>query len=230
VCLQREILEQNVLEMKQYIAAKVDELETLIQEMGAMQRHLKDIDGNKNFIIEVNIHVRLEIFFRPLQVTRSVERQTKIPGNFFDTRCRTCDFLCHRNCDMATEGDKENCWAMNYWGDCKMCPGKCSFTHHINVDHRVEFEKVKQVSAHSATGLIRLKRQLQKETDEDMKKRYGQSVDEKLRTERVLEKIAEQMMTTEVVEQFTPFIANFLSLDGHSSQDRQHSRLSQAPR
>jgi hypothetical protein len=46
---------------------------------------------------------------------------------------------------MATEGDKENCWAMDYWGDCKICPGKCSYKQHQNVDHRIEFEKVKMV-------------------------------------------------------------------------------------
>jgi cell division protein FtsB len=53
VCLQREILEQNVLEMKRYIAAKVVELESLIDEMSAMKKHIKAIDENKNFILEV---------------------------------------------------------------------------------------------------------------------------------------------------------------------------------
>lgn len=69
------------------------------------------------------------------------EKIVEVPTEKNVTSCMNCKFSCHKTCSRSNNADKEKCCAM-VDGLCKICPGKCAWTSHINKHFIVKREMV----------------------------------------------------------------------------------------
>lgn len=54
------------------------------------------------------------------------------------TTCLNCNITCHENCPYAIDSLKYKCIVMDNSGNCKLCPGKCSWQSHSNVPYIIK--------------------------------------------------------------------------------------------
>lgn len=81
----------------------------------------------------------------PTDKVEHVEYQTKKtsvkPGEY-TTLCTICNFTCHAVCAYANDEEKKNCCVMTKDGYCTVCPKKCFWDKHKNVQFLLVGEKV----------------------------------------------------------------------------------------
>ncbi|XP_028407935.1 uncharacterized protein LOC114530563 [Dendronephthya gigantea] len=73
------------------------------------------------------------------------ERVEKVPlqSGTYVTRCIPCNYTCHPFCDILRNEDKKYCAAMSN-GRCQQCPSRCDWSVHVNVQYRMEIERVER--------------------------------------------------------------------------------------
>ncbi|XP_028408015.1 uncharacterized protein LOC114530621 [Dendronephthya gigantea] len=79
-----------------------------------------------------------------LDYSLTEEKRVKVPlqSGTYVTNCIPCNYTCHPFCDIPRMEDKKYCAAMRN-GRCQQCPNHCDWSVHVNVQYRVEIERVK---------------------------------------------------------------------------------------
>ncbi|OWA54888.1 hypothetical protein BV898_19280 [Hypsibius exemplaris] len=144
VMKERRSLQAIIDGLRQRIREGLEKMHGIKEMQAVVERHKADVNNNKNFT-----------------VTRSVPHTIKIPLiGVHVTHCLTCNHSCHVNCTIPLASKKNLCCAMDDKDNCKVCPKKCSWFQHANVDHKTEVQQVQETI-----------------TIEKMKKEYGIAVD-----------------------------------------------------
>lgn len=89
------------------------------------------------------------------------------PGQFA-TNCVCCNRTCHFPCTIADDCDKHRCSVMDSLGYCTIC--RCHWSSHHNMPYRFEIQEVEEVKTMNV-----------------LKEAYGDAVNKKLKTEKMLE-------------------------------------------
>ncbi|XP_039599310.1 uncharacterized protein LOC120522434 isoform X2 [Polypterus senegalus] len=128
VLKERKRLETAVEGLKPQIKAGLIKLEEIRQTRDILNKHITNIENNKNFEYEV-------------EVTETIRESIAGTGKFI-TNCQKCNFTCHYPCKLPNDKDKIKCAAMKD-GVCTVCPGKCVWSVHSNQQHRFIYETKK---------------------------------------------------------------------------------------
>lgn len=171
VLLERERLERTVEGIQQQITSGLRKLDQLKFEIDILFDHEADIRRNKKFKYTVPVEETIKIMLDP--------------GTYV-TNCLKCNRTCHFPCAYANDQDKKRCAAME--GDmdtdnrtCCVCPGKCVWTVHHNMEYRFDFK----------TTMI-------EKTAEDLKKRYEIATGKKMSHEQLINNVIADMEATEL--------------------------------
>ncbi|XP_039592071.1 uncharacterized protein LOC120515276 [Polypterus senegalus] len=128
VLKERKRLETAVEGLKPQIKVGLIKLEEIRQTCDILNKHITDIESNKDFEYEVE---------------ETVTKRESIAGTGkFITNCQKCNFTCHYPCGLPNDKSKINCVAMKD-GVCTVCPGKCVWSVHSNQQHRFIYETKK---------------------------------------------------------------------------------------
>ncbi|XP_072406599.1 uncharacterized protein [Chiloscyllium punctatum] len=149
-------LTKEVLRERQQLEAAIEGLQpqikmglTKLEEIRKTQHQL-DLDANKDFEYEVDVHV-------PFRVN--------IPEwGKYATNCQTCQFTCHYPCRVPFDVFQMLCKAMSWRGYCTVCPNKCASSVHSSQKYRFVCEARKKIRTHTE-----LKERYEKVSGEKMK-------------------------------------------------------------
>ncbi|XP_039591928.1 uncharacterized protein LOC120515216 [Polypterus senegalus] len=125
---ERKHLETVVDGLRPQITTALSKREEIRQTRDILNKHITDIESNKDFEYEVDV----------------IQRKTEsIAGtDEFITNCQKCRFTCHYPCSLPNDENKIKCSAMKD-GVCTVCPGKCAWNIHSNQQHRFIYETKK---------------------------------------------------------------------------------------
>uniref|UniRef100_A0A8C4TPL9 AIG1-type G domain-containing protein n=1 Tax=Erpetoichthys calabaricus TaxID=27687 RepID=A0A8C4TPL9_ERPCA len=133
--LTKEVLEERrrlqaaVEGLRPQIKAALSKCEEIGQIRDILNKHITDIESNKNFKYEVD-------------ETVTIRKSIAGTGEFI-TNCQKCNFTCHYPCHFSNDKDKVMCVIMKD-GNCTVCPGKCVWSVHSNQQHKFKY-KTKRV-------------------------------------------------------------------------------------
>uniref|UniRef100_A0A8C4TJ60 Fibronectin type-III domain-containing protein n=2 Tax=Erpetoichthys calabaricus TaxID=27687 RepID=A0A8C4TJ60_ERPCA len=128
VLKERRRLATAVEGLEPQIKAGLNKLEEIRQTRDILNKHITDMESNKDYEYEVE-----EI----------VTKRESIAGTGkFITNCQKCNFTCHYPCKSAGDKDKIRCSVMKD-GVCTVCPGRCVWNVHSNQQHRFIYETKK---------------------------------------------------------------------------------------
>eukprot|EP00914_Ancora_sagittata_P024008 GHVO01047787.1.p1 GENE.GHVO01047787.1~~GHVO01047787.1.p1 ORF type:complete len:444 (-),score=46.84 GHVO01047787.1:114-1445(-) len=117
----REVLENNVVQLNENVKRGVSHLEQMRKESLVLETFEAQIEANQDFEYEIKEeYVEQERIADPGQNT---------------TTCRTCNHICHESCAYADDKDKAKCVAMDEDGNCEHCPNKCGWDMHKNLPY-----------------------------------------------------------------------------------------------
>ncbi|MBN3293057.1 STXA protein, partial [Polypterus senegalus] len=125
---ERKHLETVVEGLRPQISNALSKLEVIRQTCDILNKHVTDIQSNRDFEYEVN-------------VTETIRESIAGTGKFI-TNCQKCNFTCHYPCLLPNDKDKIRCAAMKN-EVCTICPGKCEWNIHSNQQHRFIYETKK---------------------------------------------------------------------------------------
>ncbi|XP_051899559.1 uncharacterized protein LOC127585884 [Pristis pectinata] len=148
------------------IRGKLTELEELQQTQRVLKLRQTKLDANGDFEYEI-------------KVTVAVKKDISGTG-FYANNCWKCHFTCHDPCIVYFNILKYCCSAMDWWGNCKVCPQKCSFTDHVIETYRYDYET-----------------KMEKRTYRDLKERYGKARGEKLTQGEVMEMLEQEFLAVQ---------------------------------
>lgn len=167
----------------------LDQRESLKCEIGAIQsevqRGMDKLDDLEKTIMQV---VRCEEvistnqdFHYYVTLTKRVKRP-KVTA--YNTVCDTCKWTCHHDCQIEKDASKAGCWAMNdSSGYCNICPGKCHWSDHKNLDYYWDGQEYKE-----------------RRTNKELETRYFNANSEKSKYEQIVDGLfAEFDQTQEAV-------------------------------
>ena len=117
VLQERERLETTVKGLKPQIDEGLATMERMRQEKIILETHKSEIAANKNFT-------------RTVQVPKINKRD--VDQGKYVTNCNVCNFTCHSDCIYNDNRDKKHCSAMDTYGNCTVCKGKCNWERHTN--------------------------------------------------------------------------------------------------
>ncbi|XP_045123187.1 uncharacterized protein LOC123511402 [Portunus trituberculatus] len=132
-------------------------LDRLKRELSILEDHKADIARNKDFEYEVNEEVQVQI---------------PTPVGHYVTNCLHCNRTCHADCAYADDRDKRKCVAMNWIGNCRICPHECYWDLHRNMKYRYETQQRKV-----------------KKTYSELHEKYEKATEGKLSAEKLVEEI-----------------------------------------
>ncbi|XP_034534533.1 uncharacterized protein LOC117808985 [Notolabrus celidotus] len=158
VLKERQQLEVSVEGLQIRVKNGIAKLEEVKETAEKLKEHEAEISRNEKFQFEIKIK-------KPIQVDIS-------GSGVYITNCQQCHFTCHDNCIYAEDRDKIKCSAMGSNGKCKVCPGKCIWSVHLNQKYKWEYEEVTK-----------------KQTHADLKKKYNIAKDGKSGVEAVIRKL-----------------------------------------
>ena len=119
VLREREELETYLQALQPRIKESISQMYNLENEKEIIEKHERDIEGNKNFTYEV-----LEQHIVKVDLERGV----------YVTNCIVCNTTCHHRCAYPDDEDKEKCSAINYMtGYCNNC--ECFWKKHKNMQY-----------------------------------------------------------------------------------------------
>lgn len=158
VLQERDQLKNVIDEILPQVKGGLIKLSELRNELDLLKQIKNDIKDNEDFECEVE-----EVY----------ETVVKLhSGHYRVTNCPNCNFTCHSECAMTDNDAVRNCIAMKD-GNCTLCPGKCNWTVHRNVDFKITYD-VKKV----------------KKTDKGKKRKYEEAIERKLTHESLIENIS----------------------------------------
>uniref|UniRef100_A0A8C4TJF6 AIG1-type G domain-containing protein n=1 Tax=Erpetoichthys calabaricus TaxID=27687 RepID=A0A8C4TJF6_ERPCA len=128
VLKERRHLETAVEGLQPQIKAGLIKLEEMRQTRDILNKHITDIESNKDFEYEVEEIVTI--------------RESIAGTGKFITNCQKCNFTCHYPCSRSDDKDKIGCAVMK-GGVCTVCPGKCVWNIHSNQQHRFKYKTKK---------------------------------------------------------------------------------------
>ncbi|XP_072900490.1 uncharacterized protein [Hemitrygon akajei] len=157
-CKQLEAAMKGLQEQIQVGLTKLAELKKRKQ---VLEQHQNKLDENKDFESEAYV--------------THTEKKDLGPNASTVNVCKKCEFTCHDPCIYTVYIFKYWCVAMDIWGNCKVCPGKCSMFHHSR-------EKYKYVHV----------TRKEKRTFGDVKEKYEKAYGEKMTQEKIMEKLQQE--------------------------------------
>uniref|UniRef100_A0A8C4TLN0 AIG1-type G domain-containing protein n=1 Tax=Erpetoichthys calabaricus TaxID=27687 RepID=A0A8C4TLN0_ERPCA len=128
VLKERRCLEMAVEGLQPQIKAGLIKLEEMRQTRDILNKHITDIESNKDFEYEV-------------EEIETIRESIAGTGKFI-TNCQKCNFTCHYPCSRSDDEDKIKCAVMKD-GVCTVCPGKCEWSVHSNQQHRFKYKTKK---------------------------------------------------------------------------------------
>ena len=155
---------QTIIEgLNPQITEGLNKIEEMRQEEAVLKRHEAQIETNKSFTYPVEITVPVEIRLE------GTGRHT--------TTCLRCNFTCHKDCKIANDDEKFQCWAMDDDGNCEICPQNCEWSEHRNLPYVIEYTKQRQMR-----------------TSDDLKKKYETALSGKNKVKGMIGRL-EQYLT-----------------------------------
>ena len=118
VLKERKQLEVVVEGLQQRLHAGLVKMEEFKQVQKVLNEHKDQMAANQDFQFEVEY---------------VVAEQKDISGTgHYISNCQNCKWTCHYPCKHFRDADRVNCFAMDEKGNCKICPGRCSYNDHFN--------------------------------------------------------------------------------------------------
>eukprot|EP00754_Rhynchopus_humris_P045058 Rhum_TRINITY_DN4583_c0_g1::Rhum_TRINITY_DN4583_c0_g1_i1::g.14932::m.14932 len=109
-----------------YVKGLTPQVTVGIHKATNLRNLLSDIDMRRREIDETGQYTYTAAMPR-------VEKEMKKPGTF-TTQCLKCSYSCHEECTRPDD-EKHLCCVMDAAGNCVVCPNKCSFADHRNLDY-----------------------------------------------------------------------------------------------
>uniref|UniRef100_UPI00398F6912 uncharacterized protein isoform X2 n=1 Tax=Pristiophorus japonicus TaxID=55135 RepID=UPI00398F6912 len=162
VLVERRQLETAVAGLQPQIKAGLLTMEEIRKTQQALNQHQVELDANKDFEYE-------------LEVTVAVKEDISGTGNYI-TNCQKCNFSCHYPCAYANDADKRQCSAMDRNGNCRVCPNKCIWSIHYNMQYRFEYVIRKE-----------------KRTYSELKAQYEKAFGEQMTHQKIMEKLQQEL-------------------------------------
>lgn len=114
----REQLKTVIASILYQVKVGLSKLWVLRDQLEIFKKRKDDIEKNKDFEYEVEEKKQFLV---------------DLPRGQHVTNCLNCNITCHENCDLADDA-KIGCWAMTN-GRCRICIGKCIWSHHKNTPY-----------------------------------------------------------------------------------------------
>lgn len=140
----------------------LNRIEEMRQEEIVLQQHEAKIKANKDFTYQVKL-------VKPSYISLEGTGQ-------HTTTCVTCNKTCHKSCAIPLDCNKSGCWAMNEFGNCRICPRKCYWSEHRNHPYLIEYKLVTETR-----------------TVEDLKQKYHKAVEGKATAEKMMRSLEESL-------------------------------------
>ncbi|XP_032903422.1 uncharacterized protein LOC116989977 [Amblyraja radiata] len=128
LCLTKEVLKERsqlesvVAGLQPLIQAGLTKYEELKKTQQVLDQNQSNLEENKDFEYEVDVTVKEK---------RKLGSNAPLVNN-----CTVCEYSCHDPCTYAVYIFKYWCSSMDGWGNCKVCPGKCSVLKHMREKYR----------------------------------------------------------------------------------------------
>ena len=166
VLLEREKLEFTIQLLQQQIQARLAKIDELRKNRQLLKNHEADIIANRDFTRKVQINK---------------QRKLDLPSGQYACNCHKCNYTCHNNCSCANYGEKVMCPAMKNPSSknatCKVCPGKCSWRHHVRNPYRYETYQDQEII-----------------TSNEQRAKYDSAMISKKQVEAVIKKMEEELI------------------------------------
>lgn len=121
VLQERDQIKKLIHEIHPQIESGLKKLSELRDELDLLKQIKNDIESNKDFEYEVE-----EVY----------QTLVQLDSGHHVTNCLKCHFTCHLDCDITDNDALRNCFAMKN-GYCTVCPEKCYWKDHKNVDFKI---------------------------------------------------------------------------------------------
>ena len=128
VLQEREQLQISLEGLNDQIQIGLNRIEEMRQEEIVLQQHEAKIKANKDFTYQVKL-------VKPSYISLEGTGQ-------HTTTCVTCNMTCHKSCAIPLDCNKSCCWAMNEFGNCRICPRQCNWSAHRNHPYLIEYKLV----------------------------------------------------------------------------------------
>ena len=157
-----------------------EQLHVLIVDLSdQITRYLNEVEEMRQEEIVLQQHEKEietnEQFEFTVHVTKPFLTPLKETG-LHTTTCDTCFRTCHKNCPITDDKVKDKCLMMDADGNCTECPGKCKWSVHKNRRYLIEYKTIAETK-----------------TLEHLKKKYQKAVQQKARSEQMIELINESL-------------------------------------
>ena len=162
VLQEREQLQISLEGLNDQIQIGLNRIEEMRQEEIVLQQHEAKIKANKDFTYQVKL-------VKPSYISLEGTGQ-------HTTTCVTCNKTCHKSCAIPLDCNKSGCWAMNEFGNCRICPRKCYWSEHRNHPYLIEYKLVTETR-----------------TVEDLKQKYHKAVEGKATAEKIMRSLEESL-------------------------------------
>ena len=162
VLQEREQLQISLEGLNDQIQIGLNRIEEMRQEEIVLQQHEAKIKANKDFTYQVKL-------VKPSYISLEGTGQ-------HTTTCVTCNKTCHKSCAIPLDCNKSGCWAMNEFGNCRICPRKCYWSEHRNHPYLIEYKLVTETR-----------------TVEDLKQKYHKAVEGKATAEKMMRSLDESL-------------------------------------
>lgn len=162
VLQEREQLQISLEGLNDQIQIGLNRIEEMRQEEIVLQQHEAKIKANKDFTYQVKL-------VKPSYISLEGTGQ-------HTTTCVTCNMTCHKSCAIPLDCNKSCCWAMNEFGNCRICPRKCNWSAHRNHPYLIEYKLVTETR-----------------TVEDLKQKYHKAVEGKATAEKMMRSLDESL-------------------------------------
>ncbi|XP_042565679.1 uncharacterized protein LOC105901965 isoform X2 [Clupea harengus] len=163
-------LTKEVLEERRQLEATVEGVQPLIQ---AGLSKLEEINSTKATLQNHKTHMKENEDFDYEVIVDKSEKIGLPPGTFI-LNCHMCNYTCLYPCYIPKDADKSGCAVMRD-GHCTVCPNKCHWNHHFSMTYRWE-----------------IKREPEKRTHLDLKKKYEEALGGKIATEKIITQLEVQ--------------------------------------
>nr|XP_033810194.1 uncharacterized protein LOC117364741 isoform X2 [Geotrypetes seraphini]XP_033810205.1 uncharacterized protein LOC117364741 isoform X2 [Geotrypetes seraphini] len=163
VLKERKQLEILVEGLQPQIRAGLTKQEELRNITAALNQNKDKMKANENFEYETSI---------------TVGKKKVVTG--FITNCHKCHYTCHYPCGIANDIEKHNCWAMDKYKNCRICPNRCVWNVHFNQKYKWIYEN-----------------QIVKGTYHDLKKNYESAYGEVMTAEQMFKQLEEELSEVE---------------------------------
>lgn len=128
VLQERDQIKNIVYEILPQIKSGLKKLSELRDELDLFKKIKDDIENNKDFEYEVE---------------ETYQTVVNLDSGHYLTNCLNCNVTCHCDCNSTDNDALHNCCAMKN-GYCTVCPDKCIWKDHRNVNYKIVY-KVRKV-------------------------------------------------------------------------------------